>query len=165
MEDNNWECDGTKYFISARINDTFDMVGVWSHHADSHDFRYIGQFWKYLQQNKALMTHTIIAGDFNSNKIWDEPRRYWNHSDVVIELEETGIRSLCHEYKGEMQGEEKTPTFYLQKHMDKRYHIDYVFATEKYLEEIVSLEIGEGKDWIELSDHMPLIFELSLNNE
>ena len=109
---------------------------------------------------KSLMQKTLIVGDFNSNKIWDKWDRWWNHTDVVRELEELGIRSLYHEYFNEEQGEEKTPTFYLQKNSLKPYHIDYVFADKKLFESAKKFEIGEKNKWLEWSDHMPILIEL-----
>jgi len=160
VKNNNWETNKTKYFISANIDNKFNIVGAWNHHADSPNFGYIGQLWKYLQVNKSLMRQTIIAGDFNSNKIWDEWDRWWNHSDVVRELEEIGIRSLYHEYFGEEQGKEKTPTLYLQKNIQKPYHIDYVFADKNAFKKIKNIKIGDKSDWLKWSDHMPMVFEL-----
>ena len=53
-----------------------------------------------LRVNKDKLNTTIIAGDFNSNTKWDEWDRWWNHSDVVNELKELGIKSLYHKYSG-----------------------------------------------------------------
>ncbi len=159
FKDNGWDTGGNKYFISAKVNDEFDVIAVWNHYANSPNFRYIGQFWKYLQLNKSLMGSCVIAGDFNSNKIWDEWDRWWNHSDVVRELNEIGIRSLYHEYFNEAQGEEKIPTLFLQRNIQKPYHIDYAFATEKNFSKIKMLEIGKKEQWLEWSDHMPVVIE------
>ena len=48
-----WNTDGLRYFISCRINDSFNLVAVWCH-GNTPDFPYIGQFWKYLQQQYLL---------------------------------------------------------------------------------------------------------------
>ena len=157
---NEWEHGGTKHFISAKINSCFDLIAVWNHHANSPNFRYIGQFWKYLQINKNKIDRALILGDFNSNKIWDKWDRWWNHTDVVRELEEIGIRSLYHEYFNHPQGEEIHPTFYLQKKVEKPYHIDYIFASKKYHPKIISMEIGSVDTWLPFSDHMPIVVEI-----
>ena len=106
------------------------------------------------------MSKALIIGDFNSNKIWDKLDRWWNHTDVVRELEEIEIRSLYHEYFNEEQGEEQCPTFYLQKNILKPYHIDYVFADRKTFDKIKNIEIGQKIEWLQWSDHMPILIEL-----
>lgn len=159
ISNNNWETNNLKYFISANINDEFNIVGLWNHHANSPTFGYIGQFWKYLQINKSLMSKALIVGDFNSNKIWDKWDRWWNHTDVVRELEEIEIRSLYHEYFNEEQGEEQSPTFYLQKNSLKPYHIDYVFATKKTFKSPKAFKIGKKSEWLQWSDHMPILID------
>lgn len=85
--------------------------------------------WKYLQLHKDKLKDkkVIIAGDFNSNAICDKWDRWWNHSDVVKEFEELGIKSLYHHLTNEKQGKETKPTFYLQRKLEKPYHIDYIF--------------------------------------
>lgn len=87
--------------------------------------------WKYLQLHKDKLKDkkVIIAGDFNSNAIWDKWDRWWNHSDVVKEFEELGIKSLYHHLTNEKQGKETKPTFYLQRKLEKPYHIDYIFIS------------------------------------
>jgi exonuclease III len=157
---NDWEKNGTKHFISAKIDNDFDLIAVWNHHANSPNFRYIGQFWKYLQINKSQLKDCLIVGDFNSNKIWDEWDRWWNHSDVVRELDEIGVRSLYHEFYNVLQGEEQHPTFFLHRNLAKPYHIDYIFASKNRFGKVDSYEIGETSIWLTISDHLPIIAEV-----
>jgi exonuclease III len=149
-----------KYFLPCTINDSFTILGVWNHKNQSPNFGYIGQFWKYLQINKNNFKNIIIAGDFNSNKIWDQWDRWWNHSDVIKELEEINIRSLYHLIHNENQGEETKPTFFLQRKFIKSYHIDYLLSSYNLSRKVASLEIGAFDRWINFSDHLPLVIDL-----
>ena len=148
-----------KHFLPCRIDDTFNLLGVWTHYNDSPTFGYIGQLWKYLQVNKRHLGDTILVGDFNSNPIWDRKRRWWNHSDVVNELGEMGIESMYHQFTDDEQGEEKQPTLFLQKNKTKPYHIDYLFAPKAYANRLLNVQVGRYDDWITLSDHMPVVCE------
>lgn len=118
--------------------------------------------WKYLQLHKEKLKDkkVIIAGDFNSNAIWDKWDRWWNHSDVVNELEEIGIKSLYHHITNEEQGKETKPTFYLQRKLEKPYHIDYVFVSNHFINQNIKIELGNFDDWLENSDHMPVSFKI-----
>jgi exonuclease III len=163
ISDLKWETDILKYFLSCRINDNFDLVAVWTTRNNSVTYRYIGQLWKYLQINKAKMTECIIIGDFNSNKIWDERKRTCNHSHVVSELSDIGISSLYHDYYNCNQGQEIHPTFYLQRKINKPYHIDYIFATAELVDKITNFEIGSRDEWLLISDHLPVLCDI-INN-
>ena len=88
------------------------------------------------------MNKTIIAGDFNSNTIWDEWDRWWNHTDVVNELKELGIESLYHTFTGEKQGAETNPTLYFQRKLDRPYHIDYVFGSDIFSKSLKYFTVG-----------------------
>jgi endonuclease/exonuclease/phosphatase family metal-dependent hydrolase len=138
------------------------LLAVWTHRNNSPNFGYIGQFWKYLQLNKTKFNKIVIAGDFNSNTIWDEWDRWWNHTDVVNELKENGIHSLYHEFNGEMQGKESIPTLYFQRKLDRPYHIDYVFGSKVFLDGLKNIEIGQVGKWLSMSDHMPIVVEFNL---
>lgn len=151
-----------KHFLPCRVNQDFDLLGVWTHRNNSPNFGYIGQFWKYLQVNKTKLNSTIIAGDFNSNVIWDEWDRWWNHSDVVMELKELGIESLYHKFTGEAQGNETNPTLYFQKKLERPYHIDYVFGPQKFSDKLIKIEIGQIDKWLGISDHMPILCEIDI---
>lgn len=146
-----------KHFLPCRVNDQFNILAVWLHQNNSPTFGYIGQFWKYLQVNKELMSNAIVVGDFNSNVKWDEWDRWWNHSDVVRELSEIGIESVYHKYTEEEQGKETQPTFYLHRNVSKSYHIDYCFAPTHFVDKVKSMRLGTYDEWISISDHVPLI--------
>ncbi len=148
-----------KHFLPCSVNGDFNLLAVWTHRNNSPTFGYIGQLWKYLQINKSKLTKGLIVGDFNSNKIWDKPHRYWNHSDVVAELNEIGIRSLYHTYYNEEQGIETQPTFFLQRKLEKPYHIDYVFGSKEFINKLEKIELGKVCTWLKLSDHMPIVCE------
>jgi exonuclease III len=148
-----------KYFLPCRVNDDFNLLAVWTHRNNSPNFGYIGQLWKYIQVNKDNLNGTLMVGDFNSNALWDEWDRWWNHSDVVNELKELGIESLYHKLQGEQHGKESVPTLYYLKKIDRTYHIDYIFIPEKLIEQTKNFEIGKIEKWLEHSDHMPIFYE------
>lgn len=151
--------ENIKYFLLCNVNGKFNLLGTWCQRGDSNKFRYIGQLWKYIQMNKMILTETLIAGDFNSNAIWDTNWKECNHSEVVRELSDIGIISYYHYLMNEKHGEETKITFYLQRKNDKFYHIDYFFGKSEWVH---SLMIGSFDDWIKFSDHMPVITEINL---
>ena len=71
----------------------FNLFAVWAYNPTDPDGRYVEQVWKAIHHYDDLLTskQTILAGDFNSNTIWDRKRRAGNHSNVVKYLEEKGI--------------------------------------------------------------------------
>ena len=141
------------------VNDRYTLVAIWTKQANSQNFGYIGQFWKFLQIHKLRLRgdDTILCGDLNSNARWDEADRWWNHSDVVQELEEIGVYSLYHHVEAEEQGNETRKTFYMYRKRERSYHIDYVFLSTNLLG-TSSLEIYEPNPWLEYSDHVPVVF-------
>jgi len=147
-------------FLPVRVDGEWPLLAVWTRHANSPNFRYIGQLWKLLQRDKSFLTHpgAGLVGDLNSNKRWDEWDRWWNHSDVVRELSDLGLESAYHRHFQEAQGTESRPTLYLQRNLAKAYHIDYGFFGPEWT--IRKVEVGEAHEWLEISDHMPVMFEL-----
>lgn len=158
----NWECNSLQLFLPVRVNDTFNLIGVWTKEANSPTFKYIGQVWKYLELHRGKMAvNTVLCGDLNSNKRWDVWDRWWNHSDVVRELDTLGMVSLYHEFFDEVQGCESRPTYYQHRNVEKSYHIDYAFTSRNLFDPKKHVvEVGECEKWLDLSDHMPVTFTI-----
>jgi len=137
----------------------FTLIAVWANNPGDRGFQYVGQVWKAINFYSDLLNdeRTILVGDFNSNTIWDKPRREGNHSTVVDFLERRGIHSTYHKFFNQKQGKEKHNTLFMYRHKDKSYHIDYCFASEDFMQKLQHVEIGKHKDWCKHSDHTPLI--------
>ena len=137
----------------------FTLFAIWANNSEDPDGQYITQVWKAIHHYDSLITNkkTILIGDFNSNTIWDKPKREGNHSTVVKKLEAKEIHSVYHKHFDQTQGKEQHATFYLYKHKHKTYHIDYCFASIDMLEHLKSVEIGDYESWIKYSDHVPVM--------
>lgn len=156
-----FDAQGLELFLPFKVNDAISILAVWTKEAGSPTFKYIGQLWKYLQLHADFLCaeKSILMGDLNSNVCWDKWDRWWNHSDVVKQLADLGLQSLYHNQSAESQGEETTPTFFMHRSLEKPYHIDYAFLSQALLQNAV-LQIGMPQNWLEHSDHMPLIMDL-----
>jgi len=137
----------------------FTLYAIWANNPSDTDGQYVTQVWKALHHYDSFLKNkqTILIGDFNSNTIWDRPRREGNHSSVVEHLAKKGIHSVYHSHFDQKQGEEQHPTFYLYKHKDKPYHLDYCFASGDLAKKLESVEIGDYDYWKSYSDHVPVI--------
>jgi len=138
---------------------SFTLYAIWANNPDEPDGQYVEQVWKAIHHYKKQLkdTQTLLAGDFNSNTIWDRKRREGNHSNVVKFLEEKGIYSCYHLHHKQQQGKEEHPTLCLYRHKDKPYHIDYCFVSADMLAKLQTVEVGDYDFWIQHSDHVPLI--------
>ncbi len=137
----------------------FTLYAIWANNPNDPDGQYITQVWKALNHYDPVITNekTILAGDFNSNTIWDKPRRKGNHTDVVELLERKGVRSAYHKYFNQIQGKELHPTLYMYRHKNKPYHIDYCFISKDFADRLKKVEVGDYGFWKKYSDHVPLI--------
>jgi endonuclease/exonuclease/phosphatase family metal-dependent hydrolase len=142
----------------------FTLLAVWAQRTKGHDFRYIGQVWKAVYYYEDILSEkkVIIAGDFNSNVIWDKNHRHASHSMTIKKLSDMNIHSVYHKHFSQLPGNEIHPTFYLYRHENKPYHIDYCFVSEYFMEKLTKVEIGNYVNWKALSDHSPLIVNFNI---
>ena len=146
--------------IAVTGGDTdFTLYAIWANNPEDPDGQYVEQVWKAIHHydKKLKKKQTLLIGDFNSNTIWDRKYRVGNHSHVVTHLEKKGIRSCYHLHHQQLQGQEQHPTFYLYKHKDKPYHLDYCFASADMTDKMRSVEIGDYDLWKQYSDHVPVM--------
>jgi len=152
IEPNDWPVYCLRHFLSLRINDSFDLLGVWA------CAPYIEEYCIYQAINiDKYDGNTVIIGDFNSNAIWDKDHGRRNHSTVVAQLLEKGIVSAYHHVTHEEHGKETVPTYCMYKHADKPYHIDYCFTSPC---NILDFKILNDNTWLQHSDHFPIQVEI-----
>lgn len=155
-----------RYVIPLTIfNDKihFTLFAVWCQKLEKHDC-YTEQIWNAIHFYDQLLKfdNVIIVGDFNSNSIWDKPRRIYNHTNLVKELRLNRIYSAYHHFYKQEQGQEKHPTLFMHRKINRPYHIDYCFASQNLIEKLTEVEIGEYNDWTMHSDHKPLIVKFDI---
>lgn len=158
--DSTFEGHSVKLFLPILINKSIQLLAVWTHKNNSPNFGYIGQLWKYLKINKEHFEDILIVGDFNSNSIWDQWDRWWNHTDVINELKKEQIESVYHYYHNEEQGNETIKTFFLYRNIEKGYHIDYFLIKSRWFKKIKEYKVGERDLWLKFSDHIPQTLDI-----
>lgn len=147
-----------------------NLLAVWAQNASSGSIRkhQLGPLRRALTRYKGFLGEgtAIVAGDLNSNTIWDKPGWRINHSTKVRILDESfGLVSAWHALRGERHGEETVPTLYWRDRTKDgpTYHIDYVFLPSRLVER-TRIEIGTFEAWCGtgLSDHVPVVVDLDL---
>lgn len=160
-----WRGRKLKHFILVEDEEGVKYLAVWTHKNDCEAFQYIGQLFLLIQQNPEIIRNTVIVGDFNSNTIWDSWDRWWNHTDIVTTLRDSGIESVYHSLSREEQGKETKKTLFHRKDQSNGYHIDYVFSPIRMLNATDKFMIGDSDDYIEQSDHVPLYWGWGKSSE
>lgn len=153
-----------KYVIPIILtsqNVQMNLFIIWAMpHKSQKAKSYVGQIWRAVHYyEKLLKDDSVLIGDFNSHVRWDSERKIGNHSALVSFLLDRQIVSCYHHLHKLPQGQEKKSTWYMYKHRDKGYHLDYCFASQA-LTQNLEMNIGAFDDWIQMSDHMPLSISL-----
>lgn len=137
----------------------FVLFAIWANNPEDKDGPYVTQVWKAMHHYDKLLSgkRVILSGDFNSNSIWDRPRRVGNHSALVEKLAQKNIFSTYHHFYKQDQGKEKHPTLFMYRHKDKPYHLDYCFASAYFMQRLEKVQVGTYRKWTPYSDHKPLM--------
>lgn len=140
---------------------SFTLVAVWSCPEQTGYKHYVDVVRRALQNHPEWFTtgDAVVAGDFNSNGQWHQQTK-GGHASLVSELESKGLASAYHShFPEEQQSKETRPTFHQHWNKDKPFHIDYVFIPDTW--KIERLEVGGPEEWLEHSDHCPIILDAS----
>ena len=138
-----------------------NLSAIWAMpHRESRARSYVVEIWAAINYYSDLFEKdSMLIGDFNSNAIWDHKRKVGNHTELISFLNTKNIYSVYHQLTNSEHGAEKHPTLYLTKNEAKPYHMDYCCASHSLFGEDTTIEIGRYDEWIELSDHMPVIID------
>ncbi len=152
-----WGIDECRYFLPVQLASGLTVVGVWAMGGASKRLAYAGQVARFLERHGERLRAgpSVLIGDLNSNAIWDTRHKSANHSCNDARLNSLGLRSLYHAQRGEQNGQEQHPTFYLHRHRHKPYHLDYAYLPDAMVA-ASTLEVGDPETWLPVSDHMPL---------
>ena len=156
------DAKGLRYFIPVNVNDDFNLLGVWINPdmEGSKVLHYPKEITKYYEEHKDsgfFNEDMIICGDFNCDVRLADKRHGKNVLEMAEKLSEKGLVDTYHYLTGEPQGEESIATFHWYRKLDKRFHLDHVFSSP---DKVKNLQIGNADKWLELSDHMPITFEI-----
>ena len=99
----------------------FTLFAIWAYNPQDTDYMYIGQVWKAIHYYESILKdkNIILAGDFNSNVIWDKLHRKISHSMVVEKLSSLNIFSTYHTHLNLAQGVEEHPTYFMYRHQNR----------------------------------------------
>lgn len=152
-----------RYALPLQVSgpESFLLLAIW---AQPHPTApYVRGMHRAVRACRSLMEAqpTVLLGDFNSNTIWDaEHPAGRSHSALVEYLATRGLVSAYHSRYAEAQGEETRPTFFLYRHRQRPYHIDYCFLPATWLGRMRDVTVGDHGAWATKSDHMPLTVEV-----
>lgn len=154
--------DDLPWFIPITITDlNINILAVWAH-VKTQQLRYVRLIHEAVNRYEQFLTASpsIITGDLNSSTAFDKKHGARSHTALVKKLQELGIESAYHSTNNEIHGQEKDPTWYMYRHLDKGYHLDYAFVSSPLIKTI-HVEIGKPDVWLEHSDHMPLVLDVA----
>lgn len=159
--------DKFKYILPlviTRQNELYNLLAIWTKKVEGKrkgHSNYIRQINLSMDAYGSFLNdyNSIICGDFNSNLIWERTGVDKDHQWLIDYLAKKDIYSAYHHYFSEDQGKESTPTYYHYHREDRPFHIDFCFLSKKLLNQISSISIGKYKEWIDLSDHVPMQVE------
>ena len=150
--------------VISRESESYHVMGVWTKKVGDkkkgHE-NYIRQFQLSLHHYDAFLSHdnVIVCGDFNSNLIWKRTGIDNDHQEVLDHLSNKNIYSSYHHFYQEEQGKESLPTYYHYHQQERPFHIDFCFLSQPLMKTLHSVEVGKFEDWMDLSDHVPMILQ------
>ena len=104
-------------------------------------------------------SNSIAAGDFNNCPAFDKPKSPNKMKNTVATLARCGLKSAYHFFNDCELGEEADQTHFWRKG-EKEFHIDYCFVPEGA--QIRKVAVGSREQWIDRSDHAPLVVDISV---
>ncbi len=169
---NDYEILGVEYYsciefiVPVRVKTNYDffyIFAIWAMQGLGEGCAYTGQIERAVNKyyrDILINNESILLGDYNTfniHKPIDKPRI----KDSLVDLfKDLNISSAYHEYFKKDYGKHEHYTFYHHRRRNFKYMLDYCFASKSIIKRISRVEIGKYEDWIDLSDHCPLIVDI-----
>ena len=153
-----------EFIVPMKIMNNFEfyLFAIWAMAPMGKDKgkSYTYQIEKTITKHEGILRNnlSILIGDYNTPNI-EKPVEKTGFM-VIEEFKKLEIFSAYHEYFKKGYGEHNHYTFYQHKKTEFKHMLDYCFASRSIIEKISKVEIGKYEDWIEYSDHCPLIVEI-----
>lgn len=155
-----------EWFIPIRLDRLgIDLLACWAMNHHGHEDRpRKGRTMAALAHYEPMLAgrRAIVIGDLNNNVFWDRPA-YPDFANITGELARHGLVNLHYARTGEIPGNEWNATLYFLRNADRRYLIDHVFLPAAWLPRVSSYAIGAAVDWLDVSDHVPVVVDLRMD--
>jgi exodeoxyribonuclease III len=152
-----------QYCVPVKVSGgcSFNLLAVWAMQHTDPRLSYIAQV------NLAIITYhsfiekadTVLMGDLNSNQHQDALGRLGSHDWVVRALADLDLVSAYHYFHRETQGRESQSTFFMNRKIERPFHLDYVFIPRRWLKKLGRVRVGKPQVWLKYSDHCPVFLE------
>lgn len=157
--------DGSEPFLGFRRYEvhrehlSFNVVGVWPWQTSTVKTSYRQAHVELVRHRDWILERpTVLLGDFNANASY----RGNNWKDLLELLTSLGLSSAYHRFANQSFGSEKDPTHFHAGDPLCPFHLDYCFVPEAWVPHVVNVGIGTYDDWGKISDHVPVVVDLSL---
>ena len=134
---------------------SFTLFGVWTWPAPT----YRAALANGLDAYRTIRGPRVVAGDLNGNVDFDTPKRRLKWSHCFDRLGDEGLVSAYHCDRA--FGQEPDATHYFQWREDRPFHLDYCFVPREWT--ITHASVGSYADWKTLSDHRPVVVDVSVD--
>jgi exodeoxyribonuclease-3 len=126
---------------------------------------YIAHLHEFLDAHQDWFDHeaVVLAGDLNSQSGASFDRGTRRHADFADRLSGKNI----HDSYGVLHNPGKPdtlrqPTYRHRRSLSEVFHLDYIFASEMLLRNVMSVDIGSPSVWAALNDHSPVTLTLTM---
>lgn len=157
-----------EHFLLLRVKDKFNLLGVWAMNKNKEKglSPYVEMIHDFLEANEDVFDENLVmCGDLNSNVVFNDHHKKKdafgdpkNHTYLNMKLNCKHLFSAYHYLTGEEQGKETKATFFQARHLNDPYHLDHVYSKKGVVKK--NLQILDNWEWINLSDHLPVVFEI-----
>jgi hypothetical protein len=158
-----WD-DRHEWFLPISFSNLgLNVLAVWAMNHRGGEGPRLGRTHRALTRYASFLAtgDAIVLGDFNDNVRWDTARNPAFATTTRL-LEDAGYRNVYYSRTGVTPGAEPTGSFFFYRHRNRPYLIDHALVPDRWLSAIRTFAVGEPEDWLDLSDHVPVVLDLDL---